>query len=137
MTHSAIFRFKALRVSSMECIPANTAAEKIRVCKYFPAMFYKTFFSGTPRCPWHGGVFSGIIFLLIAQRVFVFMSPVDFYRFFQSIIVLIFTLNTAAVCVNEWLSCVYSIACSLKALSYDIIGVGIHGGITMKEAVIL
>ena len=135
MTHSAIFRFKALRVSSMECIPANTAAEKIRVCKYFPAMFCKTFFSGTPRCPW--GVFSGIIFLLIAQRTFVFTSPVAFYRFFQSIIVLIFTLNTAAVCVNEWLSCVYSIAYSLKALSYDIIGVGIHGGITMKEAVIL
>ena len=108
---------------------------KIRVCKYFPAMFCKTFFSGTPRCLW--GVFSGIIFLLPGQRTFVFMSPVAFYRFFQSIIVLIFTLNTAAVCVNEWLFCVYSIACSLKALSYDIIGVGIHGGITMKEAVIL
>ena len=91
---------------------------KIRVCKYFPAMFCKSFFSGTPRCPW--GVFSGIIFLLPVQRTFVFTSPVAFYRFFQSIIVLIFTLNTATVCVNEWLSCVYSIACSLKALSYDI-----------------
>jgi|GEM_PF-6306617 len=117
-------------------IPANTAAEKIRVCKYFPAMFCKTFFSGTPRCPW-GRVFRNNFLVTRTADSFVFTSPVAFYRFFQSIIVLIFTLNTAAVCVNEWLSCVYSIACSLKALSYDIIGVGIHGGITMKEAVIL
>ena len=118
MTHSAISRFKALRVNSMECIPANTAAEKLGSASIFQQCSVKPFFCGTPRCPW--GVFSGIIFLLPVQRTFVFTSPVAFYRFFQSIIVLIFTLNTAAVCVNEWLFCVYSIACSLKALSYDI-----------------
>ena len=119
----------------MECIPANTTAEKLGAASIFRQCSVKPFF--LERRVVHGGVFSGIIFLLPGQRTFVFMSPVAFYRFFQSIIVLIFTLNTAAVCVNEWLFCVYSIACSLKALSYDIIGVGIHGGITMKEAVIL
>ena len=45
--------------------------------------------------------FSGTILLLTRQRTFVFMSPVASYCFFQSIIVLMFTLNTAVVYVTK------------------------------------
>ena len=64
--------------------------------------------------------FSGMIFLLTGRRTFVFTSPVVLYRFFQSIIVLMFTLNTAAVCVNEYPFCAYSSARSLKYPAYNI-----------------
>ena len=65
-------------------------------------------------------VFFRNIFLVDRTADFHFMSPIASYRFFQAIIVLIFTLNTLAVCVNECPSFAYSSARSLKSLSYDI-----------------
>ncbi len=64
--------------------------------------------------------FSGMIFLLTGQRIFILTSPVALYRFLQPMSVPIFTLNTAAACANVWPSSVYLIALNLKSLSYAI-----------------
>ena len=64
--------------------------------------------------------FFGDDFLVNWTTEFYFYIAVASYRLFQAIIVLIFILNTAAVCVNVWPSFVYSRAHSLKSLSYDI-----------------
>ena len=66
------------------------------------------------------GVFFGNDFLVNWTAEFRFTLLVASYRFFQTIIVVIFTFNTVAVCINRCPSCAYLSACSLKSLSYDI-----------------
>ena len=51
------------------------------------------------------GVFWGNDFLIDRTADFYVTSPVASYRIFQTTIVLIFTLNMSAVCVNEYPSC--------------------------------
>ena len=66
------------------------------------------------------GVFFGDDFLVNRTADFYFYVAGCLITLFQAIIVLIFILNTTAVCVNEWPSFAYSSARSLKSLSYDI-----------------
>ena len=66
------------------------------------------------------GGFFGDDFLVDRTTDFYFCVACCLISLFQAIIVLIFTLNTLAVCVNECPSFAYSSARSLKSLSYDI-----------------
>ena len=65
------------------------------------------------------GGFFGDDFLVDRTTDFYFCVACCLISLFQAIIVLIFTLNTLAVCVNECPSFAYSSARSLKSLSYD------------------